>query len=182
MGGAGDDRTLLMLHDEVFEKEPQMQITIRHAEPADAPRLGISMPCPTPRHPATALSNPGRLAEAAGERQVRGGGGRRSRRPAGGPARCCIWSPTPGASTWPVSAWGCGTTGPVREWAPPAGAALEMADNWLNLQRVELTVYTDNQGHWRSIASSVSSRRAGPWLRLSSGEYVDALYMARIRP
>ena len=32
--------------------------------------------------------------------------------------------------------------------------------------------------------SQVRFRRggAGPWLRLSSGEYVDALYMARIRP
>ncbi len=64
---------------------------------------------------------------------------------------------------------GCGMTGPARGGLRPAGAALEMADNWLNLQRVELTVYTDNQGRWRSIASSVLSRRAGPWLRLSPG-------------
>ncbi len=63
------------------------------------------------------------------------------------------------------------------------GAALEMADNWLNLQRVELTVYTDNQGAlalYRKFGFVEEGLARGYAFRQS--EYVDALYMARIRP
>ena len=63
------------------------------------------------------------------------------------------------------------------------GAALEMADNWLNLQRVELTVYTDNQGAlalYRKFGFVEEGLARGYAFR--QGEYVDALYMARIRP
>ena len=63
------------------------------------------------------------------------------------------------------------------------GAALEMADNWLNLQRVELTVYTDNPGAqalYRKFGFVEEGLARGFAFR--QGEYVDALYMARIRP
>jgi putative acetyltransferase len=61
-------------------------------------------------------------------------------------------------------------------------AALDIADNWLSLKRVELTVYTDNEsatrlyerngfvteGHFRDFA-------------FRDGRYVDAYSMARMR-
>ncbi|MFQ2292723.1 GNAT family N-acetyltransferase [Aeromonas enteropelogenes] len=61
-------------------------------------------------------------------------------------------------------------------------AALEMADNWLNLRRIELTVYTDNQAAqalYRKFGFVEEGLARGYAFR--QGEYVDALYMARIR-
>lgn len=62
-------------------------------------------------------------------------------------------------------------------------AALDIADNWLNLTRVELSVYTDNERAIRLY------RRAGfeaeGTLRnyaFRNGALVDALAMARFRP
>lgn len=61
-------------------------------------------------------------------------------------------------------------------------AVLDIADNWLNLARVELTVYTDND---RAISLY---RRTGfeeegllKKYAFRDGSYVDALTMARIR-
>ncbi len=62
------------------------------------------------------------------------------------------------------------------------GEVLAIADRWLNLQRIELTVYTDNdraislyerngfvrEGHFKAFA-------------FRDGEYVDAYSMARIK-
>jgi L-phenylalanine/L-methionine N-acetyltransferase len=62
------------------------------------------------------------------------------------------------------------------------GAALDLADNWLNLTRVELRVYVDN-----SAAVALYKRFGfeieGTHRRLAfrNGEYVDAHSMARIR-
>src|SRR5919112_1835079 len=61
-------------------------------------------------------------------------------------------------------------------------AALDLADNWLNLTRIELHVYTDN-----SIAVALYKKFGfeieGTHRRLAfrNGEYVDAYSMARIR-
>ena len=61
-------------------------------------------------------------------------------------------------------------------------AALDIADNWLMLKRVELTVFTDNA---RAVALYQSAgfevegtRRMGA---IRDGAYVDEYYMGRIR-
>lgn len=62
------------------------------------------------------------------------------------------------------------------------GAVLEMADDWLNLRRIELTVYGDNQGAlalYRKFGFEQEGLARGYAFR--RGEYVDALYMARIK-
>ncbi|WP_397421578.1 GNAT family N-acetyltransferase [Phenylobacterium sp.] len=62
-------------------------------------------------------------------------------------------------------------------------AAIDLADNWLNLRRLELTAYADNA---RAIAlyqrfgfEREGLHRDHAW---RNGAYVDALAMARIRP
>ena len=62
-------------------------------------------------------------------------------------------------------------------------AALDLADNWLNLRRIELTVYSDNGAAlalYRKFGFEQEGLARGYAFR--QGEYVDALYMARIRP
>ncbi|MFB0724257.1 GNAT family N-acetyltransferase [Aeromonas salmonicida] len=62
-------------------------------------------------------------------------------------------------------------------------AALDLADNWLNLRRIELTVYSDNDAAlalYRKFGFEQEGLARGYAFR--QGEYVDALYMARIRP
>ena len=61
-------------------------------------------------------------------------------------------------------------------------AALDLADNWLNLKRVELSVYADNS---RAIAlyerfgfEREGVQRAYSW---RNGAYADSLTMARLR-
>jgi putative acetyltransferase len=61
-------------------------------------------------------------------------------------------------------------------------AALDLADNWLNLTRMELRVYVDN------LAAVALYKRFGfeiegthRRLAFRNGEYVDAYSMARIR-
>ncbi|AHG41549.1 GNAT family acetyltransferase [Pseudomonas syringae CC1557] len=61
-------------------------------------------------------------------------------------------------------------------------AALDVADNWMNLRRVELTVYADNeaaQGLYRKFGFEVEGRLRNYAVR--DGEFVDALSMARLR-
>jgi putative acetyltransferase len=62
-------------------------------------------------------------------------------------------------------------------------AAVELADNWLNLTRLELTVYTDN------VAAIALYQKFGFVLEgthrayaFRDGGYVDAAAMARLRP
>jgi putative acetyltransferase len=62
-------------------------------------------------------------------------------------------------------------------------AAIDLADNWLNLRRLELEVYTDNEPAVRLYA------RAGFVIEgtlrqyvFRDGQYVDVYTMARFRP
>jgi len=61
-------------------------------------------------------------------------------------------------------------------------AALNLADNWLNLQRVELEVYTDNAAGialYRKFGFEVEGTHRAFAFR--NGQYVDAHAMARLR-
>ena len=58
-----------------------------------------------------------------------------------------------------------------------------MADNWMNLHRVELTVFADNQAAqrlYRSFGFEVEGVLRDYALR--DGVYVDTVSMARLRP
>lgn len=62
------------------------------------------------------------------------------------------------------------------------GAAIDLADNWLNVERIELTVYTDN------LAAIALYQRFGFTIEgthrryaFREGDYVDAHTMARLR-
>lgn len=61
-------------------------------------------------------------------------------------------------------------------------ALLDLADNWYNIARVELTVYADNAGAihlYKKLGFVEEGRHRGYAFR--EGEYVDALSMARLR-
>ncbi|KPW52684.1 Acetyltransferase [Pseudomonas syringae pv. broussonetiae] len=61
-------------------------------------------------------------------------------------------------------------------------AALDIADNWMNLHRVELTVFADNeaaQGLYRKYGFELEGRLCNYAVR--DGVFVDALSMARLR-
>ncbi|HSG65120.1 MAG TPA: GNAT family N-acetyltransferase, partial [Gammaproteobacteria bacterium] len=61
-------------------------------------------------------------------------------------------------------------------------AALELADRWLNLERLELTVYTDNEPAIR-LYKKHGFEVEGRLRRYSfrDGDYADAFSMARLR-
>jgi len=62
-------------------------------------------------------------------------------------------------------------------------ALIDVADNWLDLKRLELLVYVDNApaiGLYRKFGFEVEGTQRGGTFR--DGEYVDSLYMARLRP
>ena len=62
-------------------------------------------------------------------------------------------------------------------------AALDLADNWLNLSRVELTVYTDNAAGI-ALYEKCGFEMEGTHRRYAfrEGAYADAYSMARIKP
>jgi putative acetyltransferase len=63
------------------------------------------------------------------------------------------------------------------------GGLVELADNWLNVFRLELTVYTDNQpaiALYRKFGFEQEGILRSYALR--GGRYVDAYFMARLRP
>ena len=62
------------------------------------------------------------------------------------------------------------------------GALLELADRWLNLSRIELTVFTDNAAAI-ALYEKHGFGREGLLRRYAfrDGEYADALAMARVR-
>ncbi|MEI2692947.1 MAG: GNAT family N-acetyltransferase [Anaerolineae bacterium] len=62
-------------------------------------------------------------------------------------------------------------------------AALDLADNWLNLRRLELEVYTDNEPAvrlyaWAGFVIEGTLRQYA----FRDGQYVDVYTMARFRP
>lgn len=60
--------------------------------------------------------------------------------------------------------------------------ATNLADNWLNLKRLELTVYVDNEraiGLYKKFGFQVEGEAKAFAFR--DGEYADAYYMARTR-
>ncbi len=61
-------------------------------------------------------------------------------------------------------------------------AALDLADNWLNLERIELKVYTDNAAG-RALYEKFGFEIEGTHRRYAfrEGQYVDAYSMARIK-
>lgn len=62
-------------------------------------------------------------------------------------------------------------------------AALDLADQWLNLERLELEVYTDNEAALR-LYQRFGFTIEGTLERFAfrDGRYVDAYMMARFRP
>jgi putative acetyltransferase len=61
-------------------------------------------------------------------------------------------------------------------------AALDLADNWLNLTRIELGVYTDNAAAF-ALYKKFGFEIEGTHRRFAfrGGRYVDAYSMARLR-
>jgi putative acetyltransferase len=62
-------------------------------------------------------------------------------------------------------------------------AIVELADGWLNVTRLELTVYTDNEAAialYRKFGFELEGTHRNYALR--AGRYVDAHCMARLRP
>jgi len=62
-------------------------------------------------------------------------------------------------------------------------AALDLADNWLNLTRMELEVYADNEAAIR-LYERFGFEHEGTLRQhaFRDGKYVDAKMMARLRP
>lgn len=61
--------------------------------------------------------------------------------------------------------------------------AVTLADNWLNLQRLELTVYTDNKkaiGLYQKFGFEIEGEHKKFAFR--NGEFVNAYAMARLKP
>ena len=61
-------------------------------------------------------------------------------------------------------------------------AAIDMTDNWLNLKRVELDVYTDNARAihlYKNFGFEIEGTRRA--LSFREGEYVDTYAMARLK-
>jgi putative acetyltransferase len=62
-------------------------------------------------------------------------------------------------------------------------AAVELADNWLNLHRLELEVYTDNEPAVRLYKRhGFLTEGTLKDFAFRNGAYVDAFTMARLRP
>lgn len=62
-------------------------------------------------------------------------------------------------------------------------ALIDVADNWLDLKRLELTVYVDNAPAirlYQKFGFEVEGTRRGDAFR--AGQYVDSFAMARLRP
>lgn len=61
-------------------------------------------------------------------------------------------------------------------------AALDMTDNWLNVNRVEIEVYVDNEaaiGLYKKFGFEIEG--TGKNFAFKDGNYIDVLFMARIR-
>ena len=62
-------------------------------------------------------------------------------------------------------------------------AAIDMADNWLNLRRLELEVYTDNAAAVRLYQKfGFVIEGTGKQFGYRAGQYADVYLMARLKP
>ncbi len=62
-------------------------------------------------------------------------------------------------------------------------AVVDLCDNWLGIQRIELTVYADNEGAialYKKFGFVVEG--LSPCFAMRNGDLVDALHMGRIKP
>lgn len=62
-------------------------------------------------------------------------------------------------------------------------AMIDLTDNWLDIRRIELTVFTDNEraiALYKKFGFDVEGEAKSFAFR--NGEYVDAYYMARLKP
>ena len=60
---------------------------------------------------------------------------------------------------------------------------VDLADNWLNLKRIELTVYTDNDAAIQLYKKfGFINEGESKAYAFRNGEYVDAYHMARVTP
>ena len=87
-------------------------------------------------------------------------------------------SGTPPASGWPSVTTGKATASEARCW----GAALDLADNWLGVIRVDLKVYTDNEAGialYEKFGFEIEGTHRRDAFR--NGEYVDTYSMARLQ-
>ncbi|MGE6163086.1 GNAT family N-acetyltransferase [Aeromonas salmonicida] len=161
-----------------------MQITVRHAEPTDAPALRdlyamphaqagtLQLPYPALGVWQQRLENSGVVALVAEVDGLLVG------------QISLHMEPNPRRKH--VAGIGMG----VRDdWAGKGvgsalmAAALDLADNWLNLHRIELTVFVDNEAAlalYRKFGFVEEGLARDYAFR--QGRYVDVFYMARIRP
>jgi putative acetyltransferase len=61
--------------------------------------------------------------------------------------------------------------------------AVDLCDNWINIKRLELTVYTDNEqaiNLYKKFGFQIEGESAAFAFR--DGEYVAVYHMARIQP
>ncbi|KJG12532.1 acetyltransferase [Raoultella planticola] len=58
---------------------------------------------------------------------------------------------------------------------------INLCDNWLRVERIELTVFADTPPPLPSIANTVCRRGTARKFALRNGEYVDAHFMARLK-
>ena len=165
-----------------------MDITVRHSEPEDYKALHrifsgpraiagtLQMPLPAGGDVARAsLGAAGGVVFAGGLR-----GGRSGRRDLG-----LHTSPT----RWRMRHVGSIGMAVRDDWQGKGvgtalmEAALDLADNWLNLTRIELSVYVDNAAAI-ALYEKFGFEVEGTHRRFAfrDGEYVDAYSMARLKP
>ena len=163
-----------------------MEITVRHAEPSDAAALHRIMS--GPRAAAGTLQLPLQPAEAWRKRLAEPPAGQFT-------LVACVGGEVVGnlgLETFPNrprirhtgtigmavrddwQGWGVGTA--------LLGAALDLADNWLNLSRIGLTVYTDNAAGI-ALYEKFGFEIEGTHRRYAfrDGGFVDAYSMARLK-
>ena len=72
----------------------------------------------------------------------------------------------------------CTVAASARRWS---GTLVDVADNWLNLRRLELTVYVDNEPAirlYKKFGFEIEGTRRADAFR--DGVYVDSYAMARL--
>ena len=160
-----------------------MQITIRHAEPADAPALRDLYAMPNAQ--AGTLQLPYPALGVWQQRLEQSGAVALVAEVEGLLVGQIVLHVEPKPRRKHVAGIGMG----VRDdWAGKGvgsalmAAALDLADNWLNLHRIELTVFVDNEAAlalYRKFGFVEEGRARDYAFR--QGRYVDVFYMARVR-